>query len=164
MLATARAFSLAFLALLACASESDGTTTDAADTTAANTTAASSTGTTAATTTAGVDDECPNRPAGAYNSCEDNGLTNNKLCGWTDDGGPTNITCLGPSGGTFNVCGLSECVDDCDCFAPPTTGTAIAGCRQAFADGGKACLLYCANGQICPDGMECFSGTCYWPD
>jgi len=167
MLALARALSLMLLTLVGCAGESGGTTTDAAgtgtaDTSASATSSASSTG--PATTTAVVDDECPNRPTGSYNSCEDNGVTNNKLCGWTDDAGPTQITCLGPSGGTYNVCGLSECVDDCDCFAPPTTGTAIAGCRQAFADGGKACLLYCANGQVCPDGMECYSGTCYWPD
>ena len=46
----------------------------------------------------------------------------------------------------------------------PLLGTAIAGCREVFGNGGKACVLYCLNGQICPDGMQCASGTCYWPN
>jgi hypothetical protein len=168
MLACARAVSLSLLVLLACTSESNDTTTDDA-TAAADTSAASPSSSTAEPTSgtvgsSGVADECPNRPTGAYNSCLNNGLTDNKLCGWTSDGGPTTVTCLSPQSGDFNVCGLRDCVDDCDCFAPPTTGTAIAGCRAVFGDGGKACVLYCLNGQVCPDGMQCSGGTCYWPD
>ena len=169
MLAWARSVSLSLLALVASTSEPDDTTTDAAaastaeQTTASpDTTAAEPTSSTAATTAV---DECPNRPSGAYNQCRTgNSLPDNTKCGWTSDGGPTSVTCLSPQSGDFNVCGLRDCVDDCDCFAPPTTGTAIAGCREVFGNGGKACVLYCLNGQICPDGMQCASGTCYWPN
>ncbi len=172
MLLRARSLSLSLLALLACTSEPGDTTTDAAASTpdTADTADASSGGSTdeptsgTAVGSSGVADECANRPSGAYNSCLNNGLTDNKLCGWTSDGGPATVTCLSPQSGNFNVCGLRDCVDDCDCFAPPTTGTAIAGCRAIFGDGGKACVLYCLNGQVCPDGMECSGGTCYWPD
>lgn len=168
MLVWPRSLSLSLLALLACTSESNDATdaTGTADTTTASSGSSNAepTSSTAVGST-GVADECPNRPSGAYNSClNDNGLTDNKLCGWTSDGGPTTVTCLSPQSGAFNVCGLRDCVDDCDCFAPPTTGTAIAGCRAIFGDGGKACVLYCLNGQVCPDGMECSGGTCYWPD
>jgi len=54
---------------------------------------------------------------------------------WTDDGGLQSVTCLSPQSGEFNVGGLRDCVDDCDCFTPPTTGTAIAGCREVFGNG-----------------------------
>jgi len=174
MLARARSFSLAsLLALAACppgTDDSTGGATQAASTTQAQTSGSATdgpTGTTAPATTGDgstAADACPSRPSGAYNACESNGITNNKLCGWTSDGGPTKISCLGPQSGGFNVCGLENCVDDCDCFAPPTTGTAIPGCRAIFGDGSKACILYCLNGQICPDGMSCVSGYCYWPD
>jgi hypothetical protein len=171
MMVRARSFSLAsLLALLACTSETSddtGASAGASTSTTSATTTAEPTSTTAtATTTAATADECPGRPSGAYNACEDaNGLTNNKLCGWTADGGPQSVTCLGPQSGGFNVCALDDCVDDCDCFAPPTTGTAVAGCRAVYGDGGKACVLYCLNGQVCPDGMQCLPdyGYCYWP-
>lgn len=169
MLIRVRSFSLvSLLALGACPSESNDDTGGTTATTTANASSSSTTAeptsssTTAGTTTAA--DACPDRPSGAYNACETNGLTDNKLCGWTSDGGPQSITCLAPQSGGFNICGLRDCVDDCDCFAPPTTGTAIPGCQAIFGDGGKACVLYCLNGQICPDGMECASGYCYWPD
>ena len=168
MLLRVRSFSLAsLLALAACPSESNDDTGGATATTTANasasSTAAEPTSSTAAPGTTTAADACPDRPSGAYNTCETNGLTDNKLCGWTTNGGPQSITCLSPQSGGFNICGLRDCVDDCDCFAPPTTGTAIPGCRAIFGDGGKACVLYCLNGQICPDGMECASGYCYWP-
>ena len=168
MLAWARSVSLSLLVLVACTSEPDDTTTDAAAASTAEQTTASSDTTaaepTSSTATTAVD-ECPNRPSGAYNQCRTgNSLPDNTKCGWTSDGGPTSVTCLSPQSGDFNVCGLRDCVDDCDCFAPPTTGTAIAGCREVFGNGGKACVLYCLNGQICPDGMQCASGTCYWPN
>ncbi len=170
MMARARSFSLAsLLALLACTSETSddtGASAGASTSTTSATTTAEPTSTTATATTTAAADECPGRPSGAYNACEDaNGLTNNKLCGWTADGGPQSVTCLGPQSGGFNVCALDDCVDDCDCFAPPTTGTAIAGCRAVYGDGGKACVLYCLNGQVCPDGMQCLPdyGYCYWP-
>ncbi len=164
-----RSFSLvSLLALAACPGESNddtgGTTATTTTNASSSSTAAEPTGETAtADTTTAAADACPDRPSGAYNACKSAGLTDNKLCGWTTDGGPQSITCLSPQSGGFNICGLRDCVDDCDCFAPPTTGTAIPGCRAIFGDGGKACVLYCLNGQICPDGMECASGYCYWP-
>lgn len=168
MLVRARSLSLSLLALLACTSETRDATTDTSATTGtatSGTSTAEPTSSTAVGSTSAAADECPNRPTGAYNTClNDNGLTDNKLCGWTGDGGPTSVSCLSPQSGNFNVCGLLDCVDDCDCFAPPATGTAIPGCRAIFGDGSKACVLYCLNGQVCPDGMECASGYCYWPD
>jgi len=175
MSARYRSFTLAsLLALVACPGQSDD------DTDATNASPGTSTATSAGTATTGptsstaaessstapIDDQCPNRPTGAYNACEKNGITDNKLCGWTADGGAQSLTCLGPQSGGYNVCALDDCVDDCDCFAPPTTGTAIAGCRAVYGNGDKACVLYCLNGQVCPDGMQCLPdyGYCYWPN
>lgn len=135
--------------------------------TGAGTTAESSAGTTAPTTTQGSDDGaidvCEGRPGGDWNACKKDGNTQNSLCDWTMGGAGT-LSCLVPASGGYNVCGINHCEDDCDCFAPPLTGTALATCTPVFANGGKACVLYCVNGQTCPDGMTCVSGTCYWPD
>jgi hypothetical protein len=60
------------------------------------------------------------------------------------------------------ACTVLSCETDCDCFAMPTSGTAPAKCG-AFLDGGKACALPCGGDAICPDGMECSSGLCFWP-
>jgi hypothetical protein len=129
------------------------------------TTAGASATTTAGGETAGVDDMCGGgRPGGGWNACFVDGHIDNELCGWTMGDGPGTITCLAPASGSYNVCGLMNCVEDCDCFTPPTTGSAIARCSEILANGGKACVLYCAGGQICPDGMTCVSGTCYWPN
>jgi len=119
---------------------------------------------TAEDTTAGIVDTCPDRPGGDWNACFVDGKIDNDLCNFTMGPGPGSPLCLSPASGGFNVCGIRDCVDDCDCFAPPTTGTAIPICSEVFANGGRACVLYCVNGQICPDGMECGSGTCYWPN
>ena len=165
----ARSLSLAsLLALAACTRESNddtgGFATLAGMTASASSTAAEPTGATTTPDTTTIADQCPDRPAGAYNACEVDGFTDNKLCGWTTDGGPQSLTCLSPQSGGYNVCGLRDCVDDCDCFTPPTTGTALPGCRAIFGDGGKACVLYCLNGQVCPDGMACANQFCYWPN
>jgi hypothetical protein len=114
-------------------------------------------------TTAGIVDTCPGRPGGDWNACSVDGVTDNALCNFTMGDGAGTPLCLSPTSGAFNVCGIRDCVDDCDCFAPPKTGTAIPLCNVVFGNGGRGCVLYCVNGQICPDGMECVSGTCYWP-
>ena len=106
-------------------------------------------------------DECPSRPAGTWSACKVGGLVDNKLCG--ADGGAA-VSCLSPASGNFNVCGIEGCVDDCDCFAPPATGDAVVFCAAILGNGDKACALYCAGGQTCPDGMQCQAGYCYWPD
>ncbi len=164
------------LALPACPGATDGSSTSQADTSATTTatTAAQTTGTPTDSssgepvTTGGTgdtgQDACNNRPSGDWNACRDGSGINNSLCGFVDNGGDGTLTCLSPQSGNFNVCGIRDCVDDCDCWAPPKTGDAPAVCTPVFGDGGKACILYCLNGQKCPDGMMCNSTTCYWPD
>lgn len=165
------------LVLAACGGEADdGTATGAATGTDSANTDGSTAATTGPTTTAttgpttsmenvtGVDDDCDGRPGGEWNACKKDGNTENSLCHWVMGAGEGSVSCLVPASGGYNACGINLCADDCDCFAPPATGTAIVKCKEVFADGGKACVLYCLNGQICPDGMECVSGTCYWPN
>ncbi|MBL8969021.1 MAG: hypothetical protein JNK56_00485 [Myxococcales bacterium] len=174
-----RSLLLTLLLLPACPGATDGSSTSQADTTATTTatTAADTTGAPTepisgepVTTSGSGDtgdtgqDACTNRPSGDWNACKDGSGTNNSLCGFVDNGGDGSLTCLSPQSGSFNVCGIRDCVDDCDCWAPPKTGDAPAVCTAVFGDGGKACILYCLNGQKCPDGMMCNSTTCYWPD
>lgn len=112
-----------------------------------------------------IADECASRPGGGWNACKADGQTDNDLCGFTAaSGGSGKVTCLTPTSGAYNSCGVFDCVDDCDCYAPPSTGTAFPVCKEVFANGGKGCVLWCVNGQTCPDGMACVSGTCYWPN
>jgi hypothetical protein len=171
-MAWSRALVLLLLVLTACPGETvdtasatqagTGTGTTGTDTTAGSSSGSSTTATTESVTT-GPPDECASHPAGDWAACRVNNTTNNSLCGFEANGHPGKITCLSPQSGSYNACGVRDCVEDCDCFAPPKTGTAIPVCLELFADGGKACVLYCVNGQICPDGMECVAGTCYWP-
>ena len=170
-MARPRALLLALLALAACNSEPDAPTTDADTTADTSTTAAgtSSTSTTSASTSAAdpttggqttAPEACTRHPSGDWAACRKGGLTDADLCGWSGDVGQ--VSCLSPLIGGYNVCGIRDCVDDCDCFTGPTTGTAIPLCQMVGAS--KACVLYCLNGQLCPDGMDCVSGYCYWPD
>lgn len=169
---------LAALTLPACPGETDNSSSSQTDASSSSSASASTSATTSVgettdtgsssgtpvTTSDTTPDECNGRPGGDWNACKDGGGTNNALCGFVDNGGQGELTCLSPQSGSFNVCGIRDCVDDCDCWAAPKTGDAIAVCTPVFGDGGKACVLYCLNGQKCPDGMECASGTCYWPD
>jgi len=111
------------------------------------------------TTTA---DGCASHPAGDWAACQKGGLTDKTLCGFDEGASAGTVTCLSPSSGSFNVCGIRDCVENCDCFAAPTSGDAIPSCEMV--GGSKACVLYCLNGQQCPDAMECVGGYCYWPD
>lgn len=159
--------SILLLLLAACPGKSDETTSQATsstgetDASSSSSTGEPTTGSSGAQTT--MVDECTTRPGGDWNACDKGGITDNNLCGHEPGGGEGTVACLKPTSGNFSVCGIRDCVDDCDCFTPPTTGTALALCREVFGGGGKGCVLYCVNGQICPDGMECASGTCYWP-
>ncbi|HEY0136851.1 MAG TPA: hypothetical protein VGB85_22370 [Nannocystis sp.] len=165
-----RAITLALLSLVGCTSEPDAPTTqDTSSSTGVTTGSTGATGTTTGTTgepTSGTTaaDGCASHPPGDWAACQKGGLTDNSLCGWMEGSGNGMITCLSPQSGSFNVCGIRDCVDDCDCFAAPLTGDAVPSCRVVFGGGGTACVLYCANGQTCPDGMECSSGYCYWPN
>lgn len=64
----------------------------------------------------------------------------------------------------FSAC-TSPCEVDEDC-AQPLTGDAPAVCAGQDFD---QCVLECAGGQTCPDGMECVSiadgmfNRCLWP-
>ena len=102
---------------------------------------------------------------GEWNSCHDEeGMVDNTLCNYVGSGEFTGtIGCLG-SGETkgANVCFISGCVDTCDCFAPPTTGTAEVICGPILEGGGNGCGLDCSSGRMCPDGMECIGTLCFW--
>jgi hypothetical protein len=101
---------------------------------------------------------------GEFNACiDENGDIDNTLCNWMGTGDSVGMAaCLtGPVEGS-NVCMIRDCVDDCDCFAAPATGTAVPQCREVLADNGMACVLTCADGETCPDGMSCESGLCFY--
>lgn len=103
---------------------------------------------------------------GGWNSCHDeSGNVDNTQCMWMGSGDSQGfIGCLTSSSlEGANVCMISDCVDTCDCFAPPSTGNAEVICADILAGGGFACALSCADGQTCPDGMVCESGLCFWP-
>jgi hypothetical protein len=93
------------------------------------------------------------------------GQVDNTLCNWMGISGATGfIGCLNSSSNDgANVCMISGCEDECDCFAPPATGTAPVECADVLDGGGFACVLTCANGETCPDTMECFDGLCFHP-
>src|SRR5690606_33220778 len=115
--------------LVACTAEPDEPT---ATGTGGSTEASSTTGTTAATTTGatttGFADGCTRHAEGGWNQCKMGNVVNNNLCEWTEGSGAGTVLCLTPTSGAFNVCGIRECVDVCDCFAPPSTGTAVPVC------------------------------------
>lgn len=158
-------------ALLACSGGDDGgsggstqggtLTGSTGETTTGDATESSSGSGTQSGSGTGVDDGCMSHAAGDWNACKDGLLTMNSLCMWQANGGNGDVTCLQPSSGGGNVCSVVGCVDVCDCYAPPATGNAVPVCAPVLADG-NACVLNCAGGQTCPDGMGCKSGYCYW--
>ena len=59
------------------------------------------------------------------------------------------------------------CVDPCedanDCPAAPATGDAPVQCADVTGDMNNECILSCANGETCPDGMVCFAeAVCFF--
>lgn len=66
---------------------------------------------------------------------------------------------------SLGVC-AKRCEDVCECWAAPATGNADVAC-VALVDGdpNRTCVLDCASGQTCPDGMECLDtlSICVWP-
>jgi hypothetical protein len=102
---------------------------------------------------------------GEWNRCLTSGGTvDNSQCNWMGTGSATGfIGCLTSSRTEgANVCMISGCRDVCDCFAPPSSGTAEVVCDAILANGGTACALSCSAGQTCPDGMSCEGGLCFW--
>jgi hypothetical protein len=100
---------------------------------------------------------------GEYNACL--GPQNTAACNWIFDpeatGSLTCITALAVENGS--VCTITDCVDRCDCFAHPGTGTATVECMDGVIEGNTACVLFCGGGEVCPDGMECSYNICVAP-
>ncbi|MEZ4448199.1 MAG: hypothetical protein R3B09_01885 [Nannocystaceae bacterium] len=157
-------------ALLACSGGDDGGTSVGTQGSVGSTSEATTTGGTddtssssesASASATGVDDGCMSHAAGEWNACKDGLLTMNSNCKWEAGEGSGEVSCLQPSSGGGNVCSVAGCVDVCDCFTPPATGNAVVVCAPVLADS-NACVLNCAGGQTCPDGMGCKAGYCYW--
>jgi len=170
MFVSRRAASLVFMLSFACqgqVEEPTETGIEGPSSSSSSTGTNSGTGvTTGATTTAGpattAADGCDSHAIGDWAKCQTGNLIDNTACGWQESGAAGMLLCLAPTSGGLNVCGIRDCVDVCDCFAPPTTGTAVPICAPILGSGANGCALYCAGGQICPDGMMCQSGHCYW--
>ncbi len=112
----------------------------------------------------GLPNDCENNAIGEWNACKMGPLTDNSKCNWTDNGMTAGeITCVSPSSGGGSVCSIRACESQCDCFVPPTSGTAPVVCAPILSGGVKGCVLNCSGNVTCPDGMECLSGYCYWP-
>ncbi|MEZ4380466.1 MAG: hypothetical protein R3A79_03915 [Nannocystaceae bacterium] len=167
---------LVAVALVACGDDGEATTASTTQTTQSTDTAtATATDSDASTSTSdgsstsdggstGVANDCDMNAIGEWNACKKGALTDNSLCNWTEDGVSSGeVRCLLPAGGGGSLCSIEGCEDDCDCFAPPSTGTAIVQCAPVLSGGVKACVLNCAGDVTCPDGMECISGYCYQP-
>jgi len=116
--------------------------------------------------TTGPTNFCDPVVPGEWNACQDaQGNIDNTLCNWMGSGDATGfIGCLTSSMTEgANVCFISGCKDVCDCFAPPTTGTAEVICDAILDGGGMGCGLSCSGNRTCPDGMECLGELCFWP-
>ncbi len=105
-----------------------------------------------------TDDDCNTRP-GTYGDCVNND--------WPEVCEDSAASCVSddPSNPTFGVGFLSNCFEDCDCWAAPETGTATPVCsNDILSSGAAACALDCSDGKTCPDGMECIPGPnfCVW--
>ena len=79
---------------------------------------------------------------------------------------PPYEVCYEFSGPNHSVC-TQPCMQDDECPVP-TTGDATPVCA---GQDGDQCLLNCANGATCPDGMECLDigemgmfFRCAWPN
>jgi len=108
---------------------------------------------------------CDPPVVGEWNACKDaEGTIDNTLCNWMGTGESVGmVSCLSASSNPdANVCFIRGCVDACDCFDPPTTGTAEVICDAILAGGEMGCGLDCSEGKTCPDGMECLDNLCFW--
>ncbi|MEM9463619.1 MAG: choice-of-anchor J domain-containing protein [Myxococcota bacterium] len=78
---------------------------------------------------------------------------------------PLGDTCV--SRGEFGFCSTVFCADDMDCAPAPPGGDAPVACLPVLQDGMgnpvNACVIDCAMGQTCPDGMICgLDMFCAW--
>jgi hypothetical protein len=108
---------------------------------------------------------CDPPVVGEWNACRDEmGTIDNTLCNWMGTGESVGtISCLSASSNAdANVCFIRGCVDACDCFDAPATGTAEVVCAPILANDEMGCALDCSDGKLCPDGMECLDNLCFW--
>jgi hypothetical protein len=91
-------------------------------------------------------------------------MTDNTLCGWMEGHGQRQAHLPEPAERQLQRVWDPRLRRRLRLLRRPLTGDAVPSCRVVFGGGGTACVLYCANGQTCPDGMACASGYCYWPD
>jgi len=140
------------------------TSTGAAESSSGGGDSSSTSGAGGESSSTGNPNACDPVVPGEYNACiDENGSIDNTLCNWMGAGGSTGfVGCLTSSSTKgANVCMISDCEDDCDCFAAPATGNAVVECAEVLEGGGRACVLNCSNGEDCPDGMSCEGGLCF---
>jgi hypothetical protein len=58
------------------------------------------------------------------------------------------------------VCAYNPCADAAGCPDAPATGDAPVACLDVTMTGTPYCVLDCANGETCPDGMACALDVC----
>lgn len=106
---------------------------------------------------------CEQVVPGEWNRCWTGASYDGSLCNWTGDPAGPHASCLVAAlVENGSVCAIEGCVDRCDCFAPPSTGTATVECMEGIIQDDTACVLYCGDGQTCPDGMVCGYQICVW--
>jgi hypothetical protein len=129
------------------------TSTDTGDTTgaSASTTDDGTTSTDDATTDATTTGGCDHAP-GVYGDCHNLGFAACMMA---------SAVCLhdGADPPTIGVCTILDCVDACDCPAPPATGNAQVTCAPILPNNQTACILACGAATTCPDGMTCINNT-----
>jgi hypothetical protein len=101
----------------------------------------------ASTETGETEAETGEPPAGVFGDCANGGL---------DACMADSAQCLqdDPSAPSIGVCG-STCVDAEDCWAAPADGDAPVTCKALVEGDDGTCVLDCAAGQTCPNGMSC---------
>lgn len=91
---------------------------------------------------------------GSYGTCLNDlgALDTDNVCGQDD------ICIADPHPYELTVCSAQTCATHCDCPPPPATGNAVVTCDSITAgDSDNDCYLSCANGEDCPDGMDCLN-------
>ena len=110
--------------------------------------------------------ECDPVVPGEFNPCWEpaTGQTHARDCHWmgTSESVAYPGCLISATIADGNVCMLTGCEDRCDCFAQPATGTARVECMEGVIAEDTVCVLWCAEGQTCPDGMVCGFNVCFW--
>lgn len=96
--------------------------------------------------------DCESFGAGEWANCLELGGSAAEACGRED------ASCLFNTAQDLSVCSAT-CESVCDCPAAPATGTAVQQCASGIISetDERTCILSCAAGETCPDGMECVS-------